>query len=192
MVSQFLPLLLLTSSALSQHIFINQVPLYSSLSQCAEKPLSTIVRDMVFGCGDGGHTTSYACFCTSSSSHFSSLISSQVSTNCITDSAAAAEVTEAVKVFGSYCEMGNSVVSTTTTPGMCCLTERQTEIFVTEGMSTAASGTSSATSRSAAVSYSSQAPIPSSTSSAARRDCSPHVTLLLGVITSLILSILHI
>jgi len=187
MIFPFLPLLLFTSCALSQRIFIDQVPLYSSLSQCAETPLSTIVRDMVSGCGDGGHTTSYACFCTNSSSYFSSLISSQVSTNCKADSAAAAEATEAVEVFGSYCEMGNSVVSTTTMPGMCCLIERRTEIFVTEWMFAAASGTSSVTR-----SYSSPAPIPSSTSSATRRDCSPHVALLLGVVASLISSVLRI
>ncbi|KAK3984758.1 hypothetical protein QBC44DRAFT_385478 [Cladorrhinum sp. PSN332] len=66
----------------SQKIFINQLPEYSQLPSCAEPPLSTIVRNMASGCGDGGKTTSYACFCASSSAEFESIISKAVASKC--------------------------------------------------------------------------------------------------------------
>ena len=84
-------------------IFINKGPEYSALPSCAERPLSTIVRDMSLGCGDHNSLTSYDCFCTSSSSHFSSLISKSVSQQCAATSPAA--VTSALEVFNSYCEL---------------------------------------------------------------------------------------
>ncbi len=97
--------LLFLSLSLAQRtsIFINKVPEYSALPSCAERPLSTIVRDMSMGCGDHSALTSYDCFCTSSSSHFSSLISKSVSQQCAATSPAA--VTSALDVFNSYCEL---------------------------------------------------------------------------------------
>jgi hypothetical protein len=35
-------------------IFIDQIDEYALLATCAELELSTIVRDMKYGCGDGG------------------------------------------------------------------------------------------------------------------------------------------
>lgn len=81
--------------------YINQVPAYSSLPSCAERPLSTIVRGMARGCGDHNAVTSYDCFCTSSSSFFASVISSSVSKEC--GQAASAEA--ALEVFGGYCAL---------------------------------------------------------------------------------------
>ena len=94
----------------TQHVFINQVPEYSSLSSCAEVPLSTIVRDMEQGCGDGGKTTSYSCFCTASFSKFSEKISKAVASDC-TNTAGGVEATEvlgAVDVFSAYCALGSN------------------------------------------------------------------------------------
>lgn len=89
--------------------YINQVPAYSSLSSCAVKPLSTIVRDMSSGCGDGGAYTSFNCFCTSSSSTMDWIIETAVLNNCGTMSAnastASAYAASALKVFSSYCQL---------------------------------------------------------------------------------------
>jgi hypothetical protein len=87
---------------LSQHIFINLVPEYSALPSCAQSPLSSIVRDMDKGCGDGGATTSYSCFCTASSSYFSTLISTVVLMQCLESG----QASSAVDVFDSYCAVG--------------------------------------------------------------------------------------
>lgn len=87
---------------LSQHIFINLVPEYSALPSCAQSPLSSIVRDMDKGCGDGGATTSYSCFCTASSSYFSTLISTVVLMQC----SESGQASSAVDVFDSYCAVG--------------------------------------------------------------------------------------
>ncbi|KAF9740673.1 hypothetical protein PMIN01_00212 [Paraphaeosphaeria minitans] len=57
--------------------FINQLPEYSLMADCAEPHVSKIVRDMDNGCGDGSQTTSYNCFCHPSSSYFSTLIGSK-------------------------------------------------------------------------------------------------------------------
>jgi hypothetical protein len=89
--------------AQSTSIFINQVSEYAALPSCAKHPISTIVRDMSLGCGDHNALTSYDCFCTSSSSHFSSLISRSVSRQCAKTSPAA--VALALDVFHSYCEL---------------------------------------------------------------------------------------
>ncbi|KAE8446991.1 hypothetical protein EG329_011473 [Mollisiaceae sp. DMI_Dod_QoI] len=91
------------STILSQSIFINLVHSYSSLPCCAQVPLSQVVRDMVSGCGDSNALTSYNCFCSSSSSHFNSIISSAVNSGCgqnTTDAAFAGEV------FDNYCAIG--------------------------------------------------------------------------------------
>lgn len=84
-------------------IFINQVPEYDLMPFCAEKEVSTIVRNMANGCGDGSRTTSYACFCYESSTHFSSLIGNHVSTACDDGSE---QATQAVGVFSKYCQIG--------------------------------------------------------------------------------------
>ncbi|KAI0830952.1 hypothetical protein F5Y06DRAFT_281987 [Hypoxylon sp. FL0890] len=89
-----------------QRTFIDQVSAYASLPSCAEVPLSFIVRDMASGCGDGGKTTSYSCFCTASSSKMNGFISSAVASRCSTGPVTAAS--QAVDVFASYCGLGNS------------------------------------------------------------------------------------
>jgi hypothetical protein len=95
---------LIISQALSQSIFINNVPEYTALPSCAEVPVSMIVRDMDAGCGDGNQTTSYSCFCTASSSHYDGVISDFVASACTTDASSA--VSEALDVFASYCKLG--------------------------------------------------------------------------------------
>lgn len=99
-------LLVFAPLALSQTPYIDSIPGYSKLPSCAEEPLSTIVRDMVDGCGDGGELTSYSCFCTQSSSRIAMTISAQVMSNCPDSSSAAA--TSALDVFESYCQLGDS------------------------------------------------------------------------------------
>lgn len=85
-------------------IYINQVPAYSSMSTCAIKPVSSIVRNMESGCGDGSQTTSYACFCIASSITFNTIISKAVASNCNNDTV---QASSALDVFHSYCQLGN-------------------------------------------------------------------------------------
>ncbi|KAK4174863.1 hypothetical protein QBC36DRAFT_191281 [Triangularia setosa] len=92
-----------TLSVTAQRIFINQVPEYSELPPCAEAPLSNVVRNMVSGCGDGGKTTSYNCFCASSSTKFESIISRVVASKCLPVEPEA--TASALAVFGSYCHL---------------------------------------------------------------------------------------
>ncbi|KAK0662472.1 hypothetical protein QBC41DRAFT_285195 [Cercophora samala] len=89
--------------ATAQRIFINQVPAYSQLPPCAEAPLSNVIRNMVSGCGDGGRTTSYSCFCVSSSAKFESIISRVVSSKCMPSEPEA--TASALAVFDSYCHL---------------------------------------------------------------------------------------
>ncbi|KAF1356401.1 hypothetical protein BDV97DRAFT_365165 [Delphinella strobiligena] len=62
------------------------------------------------GCGDGGSLTSYTCFCTDSSSHISTIIASDVLSQCGNQtgatSLASAQATSANSVFHAYCELG--------------------------------------------------------------------------------------
>ncbi|KAH8655368.1 hypothetical protein BX600DRAFT_525380 [Xylariales sp. PMI_506] len=97
----------------AQSIFINRIPEYSDLPSCAEYPLSTIVRDMVSGCGDGGRTTSYRCFCTDRSSHMASVISSNVASDCLPETPSA--VSEALAVFNSYCALKSDSMTSNAT-----------------------------------------------------------------------------
>ncbi|KAI0133377.1 hypothetical protein F4776DRAFT_133035 [Hypoxylon sp. NC0597] len=103
----FLHLIFVTLAvfAAGQRIFIDTVPAYASLPHCAEVPLSFIVRDMASGCGDGGKTTSYSCFCTDSSSKMNGVISTAVASRCSIGPVTAAS--QAVDVFASYCGLGN-------------------------------------------------------------------------------------
>ncbi|VUC29903.1 unnamed protein product [Clonostachys rosea] len=92
--------------------WINQLANYSSLPVCAEGPISTIVRGMVKGCGDGGRGTSYSCFCTKSSSTFKGLIASSVAEEC---SGTGTAVASATALFEEYCSLGIKQASATTT-----------------------------------------------------------------------------
>ncbi|KAI1456515.1 hypothetical protein F4805DRAFT_458721 [Annulohypoxylon moriforme] len=124
-----LPILVmvLATFVTGQQIFINKVPAYSSLPHCAELPLSFIVRDMASGCGDGSKTTSYSCFCTASSSKMDGIISTAVASRCSTGPTNAA--TQALDVFSSYCNLGNSnrtVTGNATSPATANATVTQT------------------------------------------------------------------
>jgi len=110
----FLSFTFLVATTYSQHVFINLVPEYSSLSSCAQTPISTIVRDMVNGCGDNKATTSYSCFCTASSSYFNSLISSAVNLQC-NGYFPEVQASSATNVFHSYCEVGATASQVTCT-----------------------------------------------------------------------------
>ncbi|KAF2466232.1 uncharacterized protein BDR25DRAFT_317653 [Lindgomyces ingoldianus] len=94
-------------------IFINTIPEYSLLATCAELEVSTIVRDMAYGCGDGSKTTSWACFCYESSAKFSSMIGKHVSTACTSDPS---QNTTALEVFSSYCQLGQVAAQTSGMP----------------------------------------------------------------------------
>lgn len=89
----------LVFSVSAQSIFINEVPAYSSLDQCAEAPLSTIVRDMYSGCSDNSHTTSFNCVWSSSSSTMNEIITSAILSRCPN---AVGDASSALDVFASY------------------------------------------------------------------------------------------
>jgi hypothetical protein len=63
-------------------IWINEIPLYSSLAPCALSRVSAIIRAQASGCNDDSAHTSFACFCVDSSSAFSSIISTAVAQEC--------------------------------------------------------------------------------------------------------------
>jgi hypothetical protein len=112
-LSLFLSLFLFISLSLTQKIYIDSIPGYSSLSPCASTPLSTIVHDMASGCTEGGKTSSYSCFCTASSSAFSKIISSAVTSMCTAQATPTAEANQALEVFSVYCQLGRGVSSGT-------------------------------------------------------------------------------
>lgn len=98
-------ILFLTPFMIAQRVFIDGQPAYKQLPPCAEVPLSGIVRDMRSGCGDGQKTTSYNCFCTASSSKFSSIISTAVASSCAAKNTVdpVSAASSALDVFNSYC-----------------------------------------------------------------------------------------
>ena len=96
--------------AYAKTIWMNQVSGYSSLPPCAITPVSVIVRDMSYGCGDNNAVTSQDCFCTASSSHFSSLISKAVAGQC----SEGVQENNAVGVFNRYCDQVRNASSQVT------------------------------------------------------------------------------
>ncbi|KAK4148707.1 hypothetical protein C8A00DRAFT_19509, partial [Chaetomidium leptoderma] len=72
-----------------------------SLTHQATHYLSQVIRNMVSGCGDGGKTMSYSCFCVSSSAKFESIINRDVASKCMPNVPAA--TSDALEVFESYC-----------------------------------------------------------------------------------------
>ncbi|KAB5549686.1 hypothetical protein GE09DRAFT_181409 [Coniochaeta sp. 2T2.1] len=118
-LSTLLLLLLLLRPAVSQKVFIDQVPAYWNLPECAELPLSTLVRDMTSGCGDNQKTTSFSCFCTDSFSAFETMISTDVISHCTstTGDAPSALATSALDVFESYCRLKVRNGTATVPPG---------------------------------------------------------------------------
>ncbi|SPJ73216.1 uncharacterized protein FTOL_02946 [Fusarium torulosum] len=101
---------LLLASKARATFWLNQLDSYDSLPYCAEGPISSIVRDMISGCGDGGRTTSYSCFCTRSSSRFESIIPTAVAKEC---SHWGSEASSAMSIFHEYCQLGNGVLAST-------------------------------------------------------------------------------
>lgn len=107
----------ISTSVVPTKNYINTISGYDDLSTCAENVLSTIVQAQSSGCGDDGALTSYTCFCTDSSSRFSSDITSAVSVTC--DSAIASEqASSAIQVFDAYCALGVKAGLATTTARM--------------------------------------------------------------------------
>ncbi|KAK4208477.1 hypothetical protein QBC37DRAFT_353539 [Rhypophila decipiens] len=94
-------------------IYIDLIDGYKALPPCAVVPLSTIVRDMEDGCGDGGKLTSYSCFCTNSYSRFSWQISTAVLRNCPDVDSREEMATSAVGVFRGYCTSGREQLTAT-------------------------------------------------------------------------------
>jgi hypothetical protein len=107
---QFQLCTLLLASQARATFWLNQLDSYDSLPYCAEGPISSIVRDMVSGCGDGGRATSYSCFCTRSSSRFESIIATAVAKEC---SHWGTEASSATSIFHEYCQLGNGVLAST-------------------------------------------------------------------------------
>ncbi|KAF2014713.1 hypothetical protein BU24DRAFT_220095 [Aaosphaeria arxii CBS 175.79] len=95
----------IATAAETLKIFIDEVPDYALLSTCAEAQLSTIVRDMAYGCGDDSLTTSYICFCYLSSASVTSQIRKHVESACSEQPAQNASM--ALSVFDSYCHIGH-------------------------------------------------------------------------------------
>lgn len=110
-----IPLLLGAGAAhvRAQKIFIDRAPGYAQLPPCAVVPLSTIVRNMEKGCGDGGHYTSFSCFCTASSARFASAISTDVAARCAASGIASQGAGAALSVFDGYCHVLPTVATTT-------------------------------------------------------------------------------
>ncbi|KAK8070778.1 hypothetical protein PG997_010981 [Apiospora hydei] len=71
-------------------VYLDEAPGYLQLPACAVTPISTIVRDMSKGCGDGGRLTSYTCFCTDSYRKARWDISTEIAASCSRDAAASA------------------------------------------------------------------------------------------------------
>jgi hypothetical protein len=94
-LSALLPIVL---AAGKTHIYIDQIPLYTELAPCAQGRLEDIVRNQFSGCGDDQQLTSFACFCISSSTEFSSIISTAVVKEC---SREATQTTQTQRVTGS-------------------------------------------------------------------------------------------
>lgn len=101
--------LVLNALASAQRIFIDTIPAYSELPICAADQLRTVVRNMAEGCGDDKKTTSYSCFCTDSSSHFSEVISTKVASACLPETTTAVDA--AADVFSSYCALESNGTS---------------------------------------------------------------------------------
>lgn len=101
-------------------IFINQVPEYSSLSTCAEAMLRTIVRNMAYDCGDGSRTTSFDCFCSTSSSQVASRIDSSVAGSCSQESEAGQNAS-ALDVFAKYCQLSTKTMQSLQLTSQCHL-----------------------------------------------------------------------
>ncbi|CAH0023201.1 unnamed protein product [Clonostachys rhizophaga] len=118
--------------------WINQLDNYSSLPLCAEGPISTIVRGMVKGCGDGGRATSYSCFCTKSSSAFKDLIASSVGKEC---SGTGSEVASATALFEEYCSLGIKQTSATTTGSDATTSTGDSNLSKTNSVATSTSAT---------------------------------------------------
>jgi hypothetical protein len=60
-------------------IYIDRVPAYSSLEQCAQSRVSAIVRAQASGCGDDMALTSFSCFCIDSSRYVAVAVQSRKS-----------------------------------------------------------------------------------------------------------------
>ncbi|ROW04440.1 hypothetical protein VMCG_05093 [Cytospora schulzeri] len=105
-----------SSPAKATSNFIDTITGYRELSTCAENALSTIVRAQSSGCGDGGALTSYTCFCTDSSSIFSSIITSAISESC-SSPIQSEQASSAISVFDAYCALGVPAGLATTTAG---------------------------------------------------------------------------
>ncbi|RBR06160.1 uncharacterized protein FIESC28_11175 [Fusarium coffeatum] len=128
--------------------WLNQLDSYDSLPYCAEGPISSIVRDMVSGCGDAGRTTSYSCFCTRSSSSFAQIIATAVAKEC---SHWGTEVSSATSIFHEYCQLGGAGQQTiattelttatpsTSTRSASAVTESDNEPTATSSASTSTS-----------------------------------------------------
>ncbi|KUI61537.1 hypothetical protein VP1G_11317 [Cytospora mali] len=94
-----------STSVLQTEKYSDTISGYRDLSTCTENVLSTIVRAEYSGCQDSFSLTSYTCFCTDSSSYFSSVISKDVSASC-NSLDVSVQASSALGVFDAYCALG--------------------------------------------------------------------------------------
>jgi hypothetical protein len=90
---------------------------YSKLTPCASRAVNGVVRGQRQGCT---MSSSYACFCSQSSSRFNSVVSRAVTKTCQGNSDAQGFATSAQAVFSDYCAMGaiaRNVASSTSSSG---------------------------------------------------------------------------
>lgn len=90
-------IMIIGTQTLAQSTWIDQIPGYSLLPECAEVRLSAIVRGQSSGCGQ---ITSYSCFCEQSYTTMNEIIATAVSSACNDMS----DVNSALDVFGTYCQ----------------------------------------------------------------------------------------
>ncbi|KAF2119925.1 hypothetical protein BDV96DRAFT_683494 [Lophiotrema nucula] len=147
-------------------IYIDQIPLYNELPQCAQDPVSAIIRAQSSGCGDDQQLTSFSCFCVQGSAKFSSIISTAVSAGCAATTSVRATrsttkasvslppnpgptegVSSALEAFNSYCERTTELPwyadnSTQTTPPTVIITTPPQTITLPPGATTTSSSAS--------------------------------------------------
>ncbi|PWY74327.1 hypothetical protein BO70DRAFT_104506 [Aspergillus heteromorphus CBS 117.55] len=132
---------------------------------------------MQSGCGDGGHYTSYSCFCTASSAYFASLISSEVGSSC-SNSDSGSEVSTALEVFHSYCLLdgtdGDTLASTATT--LSTITSSSSSLSSLSSTSTSTSTLEPAASATAPAASSTSPPTSTTTTTTTNKSSSESLT----------------
>lgn len=141
------------------HIYIDTLSAYSTLGACVKSRMSAIVRAQASGCGDNMQLTSFACFCLTSSTQFNSIISTDIMSQCVMQTANAMmprrakrtasmvretprQVANALQVFNMYCAMSTDLAQCMIVPPYIT-----NSVFISIGMAHADPHYSPATTR---------------------------------------------